>query len=210
MKTPFFTAVVLALASANLGFAGTIYNNTTTDTLVTYFYGDNNATHIGDTVTLGGNFRTLTSAAVQFYNDGSSGTFTATLAFWQAGTSTQIGSSYVLNGLSIAAQDIATFTFNNLNLNVPDNLIFTVAISNTTSGLRLGLNAFEPPSVGSSNNSQIILGTTSGQTVTLTSGVTPTGQGNLYLQLEAIPEPSTISLTAGAGLLAFLAFRKRQ
>lgn len=209
MKT---TAIfALALLSAASGFAGTIYNNTSTDTLITYFYSGNNATHIGDSITLAGIERTLTSASVQFYNAGSAANFTATLSFWQVGApvGAQIGSSYVLNGLAIDANGISTVTFGNLNLAVPDNIVFAVSISNATAGSDIGLNAFEPPTVGASNNASLILGTTSGPATTFASAVTASGQGNLYLQLEAIPEPSTITLFGGAAVLAMVAARKR-
>ena len=81
MKTPFFTIVALALAGAASSLAGTIYNNTSTDTLVTYFYSTGPYTLIGDSISLGGADRTLTDASIQFFNQGSAGTFSATLTF---------------------------------------------------------------------------------------------------------------------------------
>jgi hypothetical protein len=217
MKTPFFPALALALFSASSSWAGIVYDNTTTDTLTTYFYavpfGNTPFSQIGDSITLGGTDRTLTNAAVQFFNNGSTGTFTATLSFWNVGgpVGSQIGSSYVLNGLSINSLDILTVNFGSLNLLVPTNLIFTVGISNMTAGMDLGLNAFEPPSVGSSNNAQIITGVTSGIVTTFSTGSTGAGLGNLYFQLDAttIPEPSTVTMTAGGITLALLAARKR-
>ena len=215
MKTPFFAVVALALASAASSLAGTIYNNTTTDTFVSYFYSVGPFSQIGDSITLGGTDRTLTAAAIQFYNNGSSaGTFTATLTFWNVGgpVGSQIGSSYVLNGISINALDILTVNFGSLGLLVPNNLVFTVGVSNLTAGLDLGLNAFEPPSIGSSNNASIITGTTSGLVTNFAASSTTAGEGNLYLRLEAttVPEPSTIAMSAGGALLAlFAAARKR-
>ena len=207
MKTPFFAALALAVASAGSGYAGTIYNNTTTDTLVTYFYSTGPYTQIGDSISLGGTDRTLTDATVQFFNNGTAGTFTATLSFWNVGApvGSQIGSSYVLNLISMNQFDILNVTYSSLNLLVPNNLVFTIDLSNVSNNtMDVGLNAFEAPSVGSSNNAQIITGSP------FATGLTTAGEGNLYLRLEAttVPEPATITM-AGAAMLALLAARRR-
>jgi hypothetical protein len=214
MKTPLFAALALALSSAGSSWAGIVYNNTTTDTLFTYSYSVGPFSQIGDSITLGGTDRTLTSAAIQFFNGSDlGGTFSATLSFWNVGSpvGSQLGSSYVLNGLSINGLGVLTVNFGTLNLTVPDNIIFTVGISNVTAGIDLGLNAFQPPTVGSSNSSQFITGVTSGLVTNFSTGTTNPGEGNLYLQLDAtsIPEPSTITMSAGAAALALLAARKR-
>ena len=208
MKTPFFAVLAFALAGAGSSFAGTIYNNSTNDTLITYFYSAGPYSQIGDSIALGGTDRTLTDAMVQFFNNGSAGTFTATLSFWNVGGS-QIGSSYVLNGLSMNQFGILNVTFSSLNLLVPNNLIFTVAVSNLSNNtLDIGLNAFEPPSVGSSDNAQII---TRIGSEAFAIGSTAAGEGNLFLKLAAttVPEPSTIAMAGGAAILAFFAARKR-
>ena len=202
--------VAFGIASASSTFAATIYDNTTTDTLQTYVYSAGAYTQIGDSITLGGTARTLTDASVQFFNLATAGTFSATLRFFNpaAPVGTQIGSSYLASGLSINSQDILTVTFSGLNLLVPNNLVFTVAISNVTGGADLGLNAFEPPLTGSSNNAQII---TSTDNVNFLAESTIAGQGNLYLQLNAsdVPEPATITLAGGA-IMALLILRKRR
>lgn len=207
MKTSIFAALALAVASAGSGYAGTIYNNTTTDTLISYFYSTGPYSQIGDSITLGGTDRTLTDATVQFYNNGTAGTFSAILSFWNVGApvGSQIGSSFTVNSIAMSQFDILNVTFSSLNLLVPNNLVFTIALSNVSSNtMDIGLNAFEAPSVGSSNNAAIITGSP------FATGATTAGEGNLYLRLEAttVPEPATITL-AGAALLALGAARRR-
>ncbi len=212
-KLPLTLLALLAVSTAPAFGNSIIYDNTTTDTLVTYFYSSGPYTQIGDSVTLGGIDRILNSASIQFFNGGeATGTFSAALSFWNPGSpvGSQVGSSYVLNGLTINGFDILTVTFSNLNLPWSgDGLVFAVAISNVSAGLDLGLNAFEPPKVGSSNNASILVNSGSG----FSTGATAAGQGNLYFALDAtsVPEPSTVTMAGGAlafGLL--LAHRRRR
>lgn len=211
MKKLFLAVLALSVVSSPV-VGNTIYDNTTTDTLITYFYSTGPFTQIGDSVTLGGTDRFLNSASVQFFNNGAGGTFTASLSFFNPGApvGSQVGSSYVLNGLSINSLDILTVAFSNLNLQwTGDDLVFAVAISNVGAGMDLGLNAFEPPKVGSSNNGSIIVNSGSG----FSTGATAAGQGNLYFAVDAttVPEPSTVTMAGGAlafGLL--LAHRRRR
>jgi hypothetical protein len=209
MKTPFFALLALALAGAVTGSAEVIYNNTANDTFVTYFFSTGPYDEIGDMVNLGGTSRLLTDASIQFYNGSSnSGTFTALLSFWNVGSpvGSQIGSTYSV-GASIGAFDILTVNFTNLNLFVPSSLIFTVGVANVTPGLDLGLNVFTDPSnPGSSNDARIILN----QTGVFSEGITNPGEGNLYLQLQAVPEPSTITMSLGAVAFVLIAARRRR
>lgn len=214
MKTRFFATLLWAALSVGSSHAATIYQNTTNDTLNTIFFSVGAYSQIGDSITLGGTDRFLTTARVQFYNNGSSGTFTATLNFWDASgvgllPPSPIGSSYTSSGNSINSLDILDVTFSLPYLLAPNNLIFTVAVSNQTSGLDLGLNLFEPPTVGTSNNAAIITRVASNNFVAET---TAAGLGNLYLQLDAaaeVPEPATITMAAAA-LLALCLTRNRR
>jgi hypothetical protein len=213
MKSNFFPILAFALASAGSSLAMPVYDNTTTDALVTFFYSTGPYTRIGDTVTLGGTDRLLSDASVQFYNNGAAGTFSATFTLWAVGApvGSQIGSSFLRSGLSIGAQDSLTVNFTNLNVMVPDELVFTVAISDLSStSLELGLNAFQPPTVGSSDSTAIILGNAS---TFSTGSPIQSGQGNLYLRLEAtaIPEPATVTtLSVGVAMFGLLAARRRK
>ena len=201
--------LALALAGFAPAHAATIYQNTTQDTLLTYFY-STGITQLGDSITLGGVDRLADSASIQVYNSGSAGTFDVTLRFFNTGSpvGSQIGSSYLRSGVAIGSQGILTVNFPNLNLVLPDNLVFAVALSGASQGTNIGLNAFDPPTIGSSDNGNLIADLGSG----FTTGATAPGTGNLYFQVNAasVPEPASISL-AGAGLiLAALASRKRR
>jgi hypothetical protein len=211
MKTPFFAVLALALAGAGSSIAGPIYNNTTTDTNNTWFYNAGGWNQIGDSITLGGVDRFATDAQVQFFNLGIEGNFSAILRFWDVGSpvAAQIGSSYILNGLSIATNDFLTVNFTGLNLFLPNSVVFTVEVSSlSNNSMGLGLNVFAGPTLGSSTSTAFI--TRTGTTFNAESA--DPGQGNLYFLLNAseIPEPSTVTMAGGAALFLFFAARKRK
>ena len=205
----------LALVCAATGRAATIYDNTTTDSgdFFPYNGASSSYSHIGDTVTLAGTNRLLTGAQVQLFNNSSAnGTYDATLYLWQVGS--PVGGSlgsFTRTGISIGAFGFPNVDFTNLNLTVPDSLVFTVAISNVSPGLKLGMGLYTGPTVGSSNPNTMI--TATGQT--LSEDVVGNGFGNAYLRLTAdpvnssVPEPSTLSMTGGAALLLLFAARRR-
>lgn len=216
MKSSLVAILALAFIGATASPAATIvYDNTSQDTIVTYFYSTGAYTGIGDAITLGGTDRLLNSATVQFYNNtpDPTGSFSASISFFESGSpvGAPLGSPFVVNNISIPALESFNVTFANLNLLVPDNLVFIVGISNVTGTVDLGLNAFQPPSVGSSQGSEIIVANGS----SYVSGTTAKGQGNLYLLLDAttpatgVPEPGTVSLVGGA-LLGVLAIARNR
>lgn len=204
-------ALLSTLALSLPAGSAPVYDNSTTDTLLTYVFSVGAYTEIGDTVTLGGTDRTLTDAAVQFFNVGSStGTFDTTLRFYSL-AQIPLGSFQSI-GVTIGGSDILTVIFPSLNLTVPDQFIFTVAVSNVAAGLDLGLNVFEPPSVGQSDSRSIMLDDGNG----LTASSTPTGEGNLYFVANAttpgpnrVPEPSTLGLTALVVAVGATAMQRR-
>jgi hypothetical protein len=212
MNRYLLTALALAIASVSGASAATVYGNTTTDTFNTVFYSTGSYEQIGDLVTLGGVDRVLTAAYVQFFNNGDAGTFSAILRFWNLGApvGTQIGGDYQVDETSIDALSVLTVPFSLPSLLVPDSLIFSVQIFNTTAGMDLGLNFFDPPTVGSSGNTALIVKDESFQT-----SITPEGLGNLYLGLDATsgapetstPEPSTGTMLSGIAILVFLSRR---
>ena len=113
---------------------------------------------MGDSITLGGTDRVLNSATVQFYNRlDAKGTFSATMSFYEAGSpaGAPIGGPYIVN--DIPGVDIYNVTFTNLNLLVPDNLVFVVGISNVKGNIDLGLNDYTAHSPGSSDDSAIVV-----------------------------------------------------
>lgn len=161
MKTLLWATLSLALVGATTSQAAIVYDNTDEDTFLTYFYSSLGATQLGDSITLAGTDRLLSSATVQFFNNGFAGTFDATLRFWDLGSpNTPIGPSFVQSA-SIGEFGILDVTFSGLDLLVPDSLIFTVAVSNLSNApnMDLGLNAFRGMMIGSSNNSAIVFGT---------------------------------------------------
>src|SRR5262245_22309411 len=194
------------MVSAQL-FGGTIYSNTTTDTLDTLAYGANGFTQIGDQVHLAGVDRLATLATVQFFNLGLAGTFDATLRFFNVGApvGSQIGSAFVLTGIAAPANDIFNVAFTLPNLLVPDELIFTVSVGGSSAGVNIiGLDMFEPPTVGSSDNTFAIAN--NGANFLQTG----TANENVFFELQAtsVPEPATAGV-AGSALLALALLRRR-
>ena len=215
MKSPLLATLALAFIGAGASPAATIvYNNTTTDTLRTYFYSAGPFAGIGDSITLGGTDRLLNSATVQFYNNFDAiGTFTATMNFYEAGSpaGAPIGGPYFVDNIAIPGADLFNVTFTNLNLLVPDSLVFIVGISNVTGNVDLGLNAYTSPTPGSSDDAAFVVNNGSG----FVTGPAVKGEGNLYLTLDAntpstgVPEPGTVSLVGGA-LIGVLAFARKR
>jgi|SRR5665213_4261185 len=217
MKRHIFTALALAFAAVSGATAGSIvYDNTTTDKLEDVLYSIGPYTQIGDQVTLGGLDRALTDASVQFFNEGGSGgTFDAVLRFWNPGTDAgtpvgaQIGGDYEVDGLAIDTFSPLTASFSIPNLTVPDTVVATVEILSASAGIDLGLELYDSPTIGSSNNdSYIVNDGTSFQTAR-----TLTNSDNIYLQLSATtsgpaaPEPSTGVMAGGLVFMAIIAKR---
>jgi hypothetical protein len=190
-----------------------VYSDTTTDTLNTVFYSTGPYVEIGDQIALASTQRSANSATTQFFNNGgSAGTFDATVRFFQVGgpVGSQIGGSFTTTGNSIAAGDVLNVSWALGGVVLPDNLIFTVSVSNLTAGLDLGLDLFEPPTVGSSSNKFFIIATSG---PSYSQGSQGNNQDNIFFSLDAspgstIPEPGTMLLTLLA-LPAFALARKR-
>lgn len=203
-------AALLSLAGAQ-AFGSIVYQNTTTDTLDTLPYGANIFTQIGDQIHLGGTDRLATRATVQFYNGiFGGGTFDATLRLFNVGPNagnpvgSQIGPSILLTGITAASLNSFNVVFNLLPVVLPNDLVFTISVSNQSAGVDIvGLNMFEPPGIGSSDNSFSI----ANDGTNFIQVPTPMPE-NVFLQLEATPEPATIGLT-GSFLLGLALFRRR-
>ena len=138
------------------------------------------------------------------------GTFDPTLRLYSLAQTPR--GSFQRTGLTIGSADILTVSFGSLNVAVPDQFVFAVAVSNVAAGVDPGLNVFEPPSVGQSDSQSVMLNDGSG----LLAASTPTGEGNLYFVANAItpdstrvPEPSALGLTALAFVLGSRITRRR-
>jgi len=178
--------------------ASAVYSNTTTDTGGTVFYSTGPYVQIGDNITLAGTERSANSATAEFFDGGTgSGTFDATLRFFNAGSpvGAQIG-AFTVTGTAITSGNVVDVTWNLGGLVLPTNVIFTISESNVASGLDLGFTLFEPPTVGSSSN-QFYIVSTNGTTYSQASQ--GNNQDNLFFFLDAspvsVPEPGTMVLT---------------
>ena len=189
--------LILGLLGACALPAAPIYLNTTTDTFDTLFYSTGPYTQVGDQIALAGTARLGNTAVVQFFNNGTaSGTFTATLRFFNVGApvGSQVGGNFVTSGTSITSGNVANVSFNLGGLLLPDNLVFTVAVSSLAAGLDLGVTIFNPPTVGSSSTAFFIVNNGSA----FSTASLGTGHDNVYFSLDAsgagTPEPATISM----------------
>lgn len=217
-------ARLLSVAGLSLALAApltaqeTVYDNSTTDTFLTYFYRDLQTTRLGDVVQLGGTSRLLSDASVQFFNgSGVTGSFTAQLQLYAfdvvAGTVGPLLHSASSGEVTIGVDDEAILTvhFTGLNVLVPDVLAFMVGVSGATTGLDLGLNVFEPPTIGSSDHARILLDDDGVPVV----GLTAPGEGNLFFVANArampvvVPEPANLVLL-GTGVLLLAQVARRR
>lgn len=185
---------ILACASGARADTTVLYSNKATDTGDTVLYSVGPYTALGDQIQL---FSPglATQAQVQMYNNGNAGNFDAELNFFQVGApvGSELG-SFDLTGIASVGSDVINLTFDlGTILNVPQDIIFTVSVSNLSPGMDLGLDMFEPPTVGSSDNTFMIAGSGG-----LYSQL-PSNDENVYFQLSgtgsaAAPEPASLAL----------------
>jgi|SRR5579872_5840815 len=193
------TVLLLTLAAVRCQ-ATALYSNTTTDQLDSAFYSTLGVTEIGDQIQLF-SAGMLTSLDAQFFNVGADATFDAVLRFYNVGgpVGTQIGGPFTAANIFIASGTSATATFSNLgNLLVPQDVVATFSVQNVSAGGDLGLNFFDPPTLGNSSASFFIVydGTAFSQ------ASTNLDHDNLYMEISgapvsAAPEPSPAPILAG-------------
>ena len=191
--------------------AATVYDNTVNDTGSSFSFALNNATQLGDLVTLAGTERLLTDATVRFFNNADpEGFFDARLSLyaWAGSGPGALLGSFDVTHLPITSFEMLEVSFGGLNTVVPHQLAFALSVSNVTAGLDLGIDAIDPPVLGSSAGDRILMNTGSG----LVSEPTTPGYGNLYFIAHAVaapvPEPSALML-AGMGLMLMGAVSRR-
>ncbi len=200
MKCTLLPFALLMLGCAPVARATVLYDNTTTDTFDTVFYFSGPYTALGDQIQLI-SAGTATQAEVEMFNNGDAGTFDAELDFYNVGS--PVGSllgSFDLTDIASVGSDVIDLTFDlGAGLSVPQDLIFTVSVSNTSPNMDLGVDMFEPPTVGSSDNTFMIA--ESGGVFSQLG----TNSENVYFQLSgtanvSTPEASSLTLL-GTGLL---------
>lgn len=200
-------AALAVFANAAAMASNIVYSNTTTDMQDTVFYSAGTYSELGDQIHLDGTDRLASSAVVQFYNNGAAGTFDATLRLYQVGSpvGAQIGNDFVVSGIAAGGTAVFNVTFLALDVTVPNDLIFTFSVSNASANMDIGVDMFEPPTVGSSDNQFMIAKRGSfSQFATLSE--------NVFFELDATtlaaPEPDSIAMLA-CGAIFLLAARKR-
>ncbi len=205
-----YLLVVLCLVTG-VCRAAPVYDNTSVDTLYSVMFSAGYG-QLGDQVQLAAPSQ-LASLETQFFNLGADTTFDATLRFYSTGTLTQIGSSFTVIGLFIGAFESLNVAFSNLGgLDVPADVIAMLSIGNLSADGDLGLNLFNPPTVGSSSNQWLFADAGAG----LVEVTTSAGIDNVYFRISAVsaptqdvPEPSTIWLVL-ALMPGLVCWRQRQ
>jgi hypothetical protein len=195
--------LVLALAAAPAAFGGALlYDNTTTDTYNALLYSAGAYTGIGDQVRLA--FTAPADfARLQLFNAGGAGVFDVELRFFETGApvGAQIGGPFTVTGIASAGFDVLDVTFDLDGLALPQDVIFVASVR-ADPWMDLGLTLFQPPAIGSSDETSLIVADDFGFNQAFSANE------NVYFQITAIPEPSTFALIASALLLG-CALRRR-
>jgi hypothetical protein len=199
-------AILLLAVTALVCPASVVYDNTTSDTGFSIFYSEG-YTQIGDQLQL------TTSAPVssldaQFFNDGLDATLDATLAFYNVGSpvGSQIGGSFTVSDISIASNTSQTVTFADFGgLSVPADVIVALSVQKVSGGGDIGVNFFDPPTVGASDNTFFIANDGTG----LAQASTYMDIDNVYFQVNSVPEPATLGMVLGS-LIAVAYFKRRR
>lgn len=207
-----FACLAVGLSCAH-ATAGVVYSNTTTNLFLGSSYTGNSFTQIGDQIHLAGTERLATLANVEVFNLGvAAGTFDATLRLFDVGSpvGSQIGSDFVQTGVSAPGSSFIQFSFALPNVLVPDDLVFTLGISNQSAGANILAVLYNPPTIGGSDSSFLIAndGTNFGLYTAGAGG----GKDNVYFELhaQAVPEPSSIVMLGLGALGVMFARRQRQ
>ncbi len=209
-----FVLLSLACASGAYGNAlpFNLYNNTTNDTgdFVAYSFGPYIA--LGDEIQLV-SAGTANEAEVEMYNNGGPGTFDAELDLFDAGSpvGANIGTFDYPTDISSVGGDVLDLTFDLEGVTVPQNLVFTVSVSNVSAGMDLAVDMSEPPILGTSDNTFMIVETSGSIYSELGTNSENVFFGLSGTPVTAVPETSSLTLLGTGLLVAGLGVRaKRQ
>ena len=185
-----------------------VYDNTTTS-LAQFYYSQN---EYGDEINLAGADRTMTRFQFDIFAEALNPGAAVDVRFYQndgSGLPAQpLTLLYDSGSLSITAAGQSPIVLNNLSVNVPSTITWTVQFSNVDPTHRIGLLFYNPPTVGSSFNDFWENVPASGW------GAFGFGQGlvaNFNAQATAVPEIPALwqsLLLVGAGLIAPWRFRR--
>ncbi len=210
MRRQLLIRLLLALTAAAVASpaASILYDNTSTDTGYSVFYSASGVSEIGDRLQLTG-AATVGSVTTQFYNGGSDATFDAILRFYEVGSpvGAPIGGPYTVTGVSIGGSASQNVTFAVPGVAIAQDVIVTLAVLNVSAGGDIGVNFFDPPSLGSSSNGFYITfdGTDFAQ------AYTNLDLDNVYFQIASaeVPEPGTAGTVFAVLVLAACRYRRR-
>lgn len=172
-----------------------VYQNTVTDTGFVDIFTTNSLLTGGDLIQFAPNSpQYLVVASTGFGNLSHSvgGTVDVTLDLWSSVGGLPGANLYsgTLTSVNAAANSFVIADFNP-NIAVPNDIIWTLSFSNPSNPLmEFGLPAFDPPSVGSSDNTFVIWSTAPG---VFTQASFP-DSANYYFETQATPEPATFVL----------------
>lgn len=203
------TAFLLLVAAVGSLQAGVFYSNITTDTGYTDTFISNGLVEAGDEILFGPATSVwATTVTTALYNSGSSGVGNVTLRVYSVDDLENLGPQIyfaTLSGVSFSANSVVPLIFSNVNTVLPSRIVWTLSYASADS-IAPELMSYDPPTIGSSDNSTVWWDSGSGLALTTTGFTTE----NYYMEVsgEAVPEPSPIVMVAGG--FAILAFYKHR
>jgi len=194
--------------------AAVIYDNTSFDLGLSLNYVANQLEEAGDQVSLAraSSSFSLTAASLEIFNENTDDTLTdATLRLYQVMDSTlgTLIGSFTLPGVTVNAGSIGVLAFTLPDVAVPNEIVWTLEFSNSSG---LGLNLYNPPTIGSSDPASAwfrAIGGTLQENVF--AGDPPERNFNAQFRTATavVPEPSTLIL-AGLSLAGGLLWCRRR
>lgn len=233
MTTKFFrvfgmTATVLA-ASATLSsaLAELVYDNSSNDRFTREIRNSSNIREFGDEINLGGTYRNLSQFRFQYYgtnvNGGSSFAGNVQVTLRLRANDGTLYSGYARPGtelyrsqpfsVGVTYRDTLIYDLTDLygggaalalSGPVPNTFTWTVEFSGLAAGDEVGLDVFDPPTVGSSYNDFWFNDSVNGWILLTNASVNM----NFAAQVHAVPEPGTLWLLALGGLACFPLIRR--